>query len=296
MVLSYTVTMFALGYNFDFAQAKFLKTGSLYIKTQIIADVFIDGENEGRTSRFNNSFSLNKLTPQYYDIGVSADGYLPWSKTASISESLLTGFPSIYLVKANIEPVEEDLALASASFNEEDILINPADADALADMLKITASSIKKAEKGSGIWYVLASVDKHRPLYTIQGDTVKKISSDVQDFILNDNGTRVAWFTKSEVYVDWLEDTSNQPLRSKGDREMIMGTVLPFLKVEWFSTGEHLILADKNKIQFTELDGRGGRNAYTLFQTGSNIKDIVYKPGTGRILISVQDKIFSLSF
>lgn len=111
------VMVIAFGYSFDFDERRIIKTGSLRLKSQVGAVVFIDQVNKGETSIFN-SFSLSRLKPGKNEIAVQRDGYFSWNKPAQIIEGFLTEYPSIYLVKQ--EPtisVEIDISKASESFS-----------------------------------------------------------------------------------------------------------------------------------------------------------------------------------
>ena len=57
LILSSLVSLYALGYRYDFVNADLQKTGSLHASVSREAKVFVNGKYEGDTSVFGDSFS-----------------------------------------------------------------------------------------------------------------------------------------------------------------------------------------------------------------------------------------------
>src|SRR5437016_5063301 len=99
----YIVVLYALGYEYDFNQAKFLKTGSFSLKTNIPAEVYLNNKLVGKTSFLSNGFSYTMLLPRAYTITVKHAGNTIWKKKISIQEGVLEDFPRIVLLPQKLE-------------------------------------------------------------------------------------------------------------------------------------------------------------------------------------------------
>lgn len=90
------VILFARGYNFDFQNRSFTKTGIISVRSiPEQASVYINGQLATAT---NNN--IDNLTPGKYQVRVTKDGYTPWEKEVEVKQEVVTPieivlFPSV---------------------------------------------------------------------------------------------------------------------------------------------------------------------------------------------------------
>lgn len=123
-ILVSVVTLFlAFGYGYDFKDYRLVKTGSLSLRTNLGANVFVDNRLAGHTALISNLFSEKRLLPGKYTLRVEKDGFWPWRKVAEIQESLITDFSKITLIKKELSEeswsVSQKNKLASFFWGQE---------------------------------------------------------------------------------------------------------------------------------------------------------------------------------
>ncbi|MDP3731030.1 MAG: hypothetical protein Q8R34_00865 [bacterium] len=99
--VSTLVLIFAFGFRYDFKNNVLTKTGSLVLKPNTEAQIFIDDESEGRTSFLNNTFSKKQLLPGKYMVKVQKDKHFSWQKEVEVKEGLVSDFSRIVLFSQN---------------------------------------------------------------------------------------------------------------------------------------------------------------------------------------------------
>ena len=97
-ILSYLIVLYAYGYQFDFRDFKWVKTGSLVIKANAEAQVFIDDRARGKTSFISNTFVEKYLLPRRYDIRIEKEGFSSLIKGIEIKSGEVSQFLHIYLI------------------------------------------------------------------------------------------------------------------------------------------------------------------------------------------------------
>src|SRR3989344_908151 len=97
ILLSTLVLIFAFGFRYDFKNNVLTKTGSLVLKPNTEAQIFVDDELEGRTSFLNNTFSKKSLLPGKYKVKVQKDKHFSWQKEVEVKEGLVSDFSRIVL-------------------------------------------------------------------------------------------------------------------------------------------------------------------------------------------------------
>lgn len=95
--LSALVLMFAFGFRYDFKNNRFSKTGSIVLKPNLEAQIFINEELVGRTSFLNSAFSKKQLLPGKYTVRVEKDQSVFWQKEIGVEEGLVSDFSRIVL-------------------------------------------------------------------------------------------------------------------------------------------------------------------------------------------------------
>ena len=66
LFLSYIAVLYAQGYKFSFDDFRFYRTGSMYVKANSDAKIYLDDKLIGATSFLGNSKNINGLLPGIY--------------------------------------------------------------------------------------------------------------------------------------------------------------------------------------------------------------------------------------
>src|SRR5437870_1972190 len=98
LCLSYVAVLYAQGYKYSFADGKFYKTGSIYLKANRAADVYLNNLPTGSTSFLNHSFTIASILPGQYEVALADKDLYPWHKEITVQEGLVTEFPKIILL------------------------------------------------------------------------------------------------------------------------------------------------------------------------------------------------------
>lgn len=250
VILSFSVVFFALGYRYDFVQNKFLKTGSLELKTNISTEIYINEGLAGSTSFLSNSFSRGQLLPRTYSIRVQNEKYQPWHKLVKIEAGFLTSFPRIVLLP---QYFSEEVVASSSIRN---ISIKRFEFDKglaiIGNKQKLESVNLENGEiKIIKSWPSLA------PL-------VADSKNNQLVFADSPDGNKDAWFSGTEVWVKWIKDAGYQPLKVAGDRELVARFSQPVEGIQWFKDSEHLIASTSGILKFIEIDNRGGVNIFDI--------------------------------
>src|SRR3989344_3229997 len=95
---SYVVILYAQGYKYSFSEAKFFKTGSIFLKTNEDAKVYLNDKYLNSTSFFGNSYTISGLLPGQYTVRVQKDNFNFWIKKVLVEEGLVNDFSRILLL------------------------------------------------------------------------------------------------------------------------------------------------------------------------------------------------------
>lgn len=119
------VLSLAFGLTYDFEEHRLVKTGSLTLQIDQPAEIFIDDNSQGKTFLLSNTFSKRGLLPGEYRIKVAAEGFLPWEKSFTIAEGLVTDFSLVHLIREKL-PEENLIQLSELSrFNIQWLTASP---------------------------------------------------------------------------------------------------------------------------------------------------------------------------
>ena len=269
--LSYLVVLYAYGFQFDFKNLGWVKTGSLFVKTNFSdVQIFIDGQLNGKTSFLSGAFTEKYLLPESYNIRIEKDGFLSLSKNIEIRSGEVGQLAHIYLINAeeindfikNSEEEEEntnyfismtDGLLYHSLENEEKEKVSNEPVYIKNFKLKILRENI-----------YLASYDSKAPglfLLNQDGQWERLHLSPVTDLILSPDNKKMAIVGQNEINVLWLKDENESPYFKEGQKELVLGTDEKIKQVFWFKTGWHLIYLNENgQTRFVEIDDTGGRN------------------------------------
>jgi len=256
IIISFAVVIFALGYQYDFIENKFLKTGSIEIKVNVPADVYINEEFAGDTSFLGNYFSKGRLLPRTYNVRVENEKYETWHKLAKIEAGFLTNFPKVVLLAENLP--EEVVASSSIS----NLTIKRFDS---AEMLAVWGNR-QKLEMVS-----LLSGERKPFKPTLTPTPAKSaISPDENEkgySIAPDNNKKLM-FNEREIWIEWIKDSTSQPIKLAGDTELVTRFSQKVEDVQWYKDSEHLIASVGGILKFIEIDTRGGLNIFDITTIG----------------------------
>ena len=118
LILSYAMVVFALGYQYDFVQNRFVRMGSLRVVANTGAEVYINNKLEGKTSFLSNNFSKGRLLPRIYTTRLEKDGYHTWEKKITVVAGFFTDVPKVVLLPLEL-PIEP-AATSSFGFPMDD--------------------------------------------------------------------------------------------------------------------------------------------------------------------------------
>lgn len=246
LILSFFTVLFALGYKYDFVQNKFFKTGSLELKTNVGAEIYINDELTGHTSFLSDYFSKGRLLPHTYNVRVQGEKYQPWHKLVKIEAGFLSSFPRIVLLPLDFKEV----AVASSS---------------------IANLSIKRFDQSEGL-AIMGNKKKLEAINlksgTVNPYTQKASVPSVQSSgKISPDGNKNVWIKNQEVWVNWVKDSGYQPYRLDGDEELITRFSQIVEDVQWYKDSEHLVANVGGILKFLEIDDRGGINIFDIATT-----------------------------
>lgn len=270
-ILSYLVILYAYGYQFDFKNLGWIKTGSLFIKTNLSdTQIFIDGQLNGNTSFLSATFIEKYLLPGNYDIRIERDGFLPLSKNIEVKSGEVGQLAHIYLINAKeindfIENSEQEKENTDYFINKTDGLLYRIFENGKTEKISSEPVYIKNYKlKILREKIYLASSDSNAPgvfLLDSEGQWERLHISAANDLILSPDNKKMVILGPNEINVLWLKDESESPYFKEGQKELILETNEKIKQVFWFKTGWHLVyLTENGQTRFVEIDDTGGRS------------------------------------
>ena len=270
-VLSYLIVLYAYGYQFNFKNLGWIKTGSLFIKTNFSdAKIYIDGQLNGQTSFLSATFIEKYLLPRSYSIEIKKDGFLPLSKNIEIKSGEVGQLAHIYLINAEeitdfIENSEEEKENPDYFINKTDGLLYHSFENGETEKISSEPVYIKNYKlKILRENIYLASYDLKAPgvfLLDSEGKWERLHLSPTNNLILSPDNKKMAIVGQNEINILWLKDENESPYFREGQKELILGIGDKIEQVFWFKTGWHLIyLTENGQTYFVEVDDTGGRN------------------------------------
>ncbi|MEK7124868.1 MAG: carboxypeptidase-like regulatory domain-containing protein [Patescibacteria group bacterium] len=232
LVVSYVAITYSLGYKYSFREGRFFRTGALTLQVSTSANVYVNDKLEGSTSLLTNSFGFDRLLPGVYSIRAQRDGYTSWQKNVTVYEGLVTDFPNVLLL-----PTDDESGVKL--------------------MTEVREIFTTPVEKTADI------VLRQRALYRVVEERQELIAKDVYGYVLSEDGSRLLWWTPREIWVLWLSDTSYQPVKSNGNRELIVKSPTAIKRAQWFRGNDHIVF-EAAGYKIVEIDTRSGVNVIKL--------------------------------
>lgn len=249
VLLSYVVILYAQGYKYSFSEAKFFRTGSIFVKVNEDAKVYMNDKFLNSTSFFGNSYTISGLLPGQYIVRLQKDNFSSWQKKVSVEEGLVNDYSRIILLPESGE------AKKNLRIEIKDLLYpTPKPTPTLSP-------SVKPTPKPSPI-----PVSKE-PFYLKNGVLFKNMENGeterlaylVTDFALSPDGRKIAWWNSNELWVMWLSDTDYQPYHKTDDKDLITTFSAKIKNAAWFRNSDHIVV-DSAGYKVVEIDKRGGLN------------------------------------
>lgn len=252
---SYVIVLYAQGYKYSFSEARFFRTGSIFVKINEDAEVYLNNKFLNSTSFFGSSYTISGLLPGQYTVRLDRKNFNSWQKKISVEEGLVSDYSRILLLPKS---------------GDEAILLNQEITDLLYPTPKPTPSpSAKPTLKPSPIKTPIPSPKpaSTEPFYiklgvlfkTLDNGETERLAYLVNGFAISHDKKKLAWWNESELWVMWLSDADYQPYRKAGDKDLITKFSHKIKKADWFRNSDHIVV-DSNGYKVTEIDKRGGLN------------------------------------
>ncbi len=246
-LLSYVVILYAQGYKYSFSEAKFFRTGSIFVKANEDAKVYLNGKFLNSTSFFGNSYTISGLLPGQYTVRLQKDNFSSWQKKVPVEEGLVNDYSRILLLPESGE-AKDNLKI------EIKDLLYPAPKPTPKPSPTKTPSPSP----------VLVSTD---PFYIKNGVLFKNMENGeterlaylVAGFAISPDGKKLAWWNSNEFWVMWISDTDYQPYHKDGDKDLITSFSVKIKNAAWFRDSDHIVV-DSGGYKVMEIDKRGGLN------------------------------------
>ena len=269
---SYVAILYAQGYKYSFRDNKFVRTGAIYLDVNTDANIYFNDRLVGSTSFLGRSFSKGGLLPGKYTVRVTYDGYTTWQKKTVVEEGFVVDFPKIMILSES----EDERAKLIA---EIEGLLNVAKPEISPTLPILSPKTLEKQNRGSSISQPnsknLGEIGttsepsqsyfvKNKLLYKNDGNQLEVLAQNIVGFAMVGNESRIAWWnSNNEIWVMWLRDTSYQPYRKIGDKELLTRLSTRIKNISWFRDEDHIVV-DSLGYEIIELDTRGGINIIKL--------------------------------
>lgn len=242
------MVLFALGYKYDFVQKHFLKTGSLELRSNISAEIYINDKLSGETSFLTNSFSKGRLLPRTYRARVEKDGYQSWQKLIKVEAGFLASFPKIVLLPETFQ----DELVASSSIGK--ISVRKFD---ISNSLAI----IGDKQRLQGINVRTGKIQQIKQL----SDKPTSLANPTEThYVSSPDEEKTAWFNEREVWIKWEKNAGYQPFQKAGDVEFIARFDQKINDIQWYKDSSHLLISVGDILKFAEIDNRSGVNVFDI--------------------------------
>ncbi len=233
VLLSYVVILYAQGYKYSFSEAKFFRTGSINIKANEDAKVYLDGKFLNSTSFFGSSYTISRLLPGQYTVRLQKDNFSSWQKKVSVEEGLVNDYSRILLLPESGE-AKDNLKIE------------------MKNLLYPTPSPVGGSTE---LFYL-----KNGVLFkNMENGETERLAYLVTGFSLSSDGKKLAWWNSNELWVMWLSDTDYQPYHKAEDKDLIVRFSIKIKNAAWFRNSDHIVV-DSNGYKIVEIDKRGGLN------------------------------------
>ena len=235
--VSIIIILFAQGWNFDFNSFRVVKTGGIFIRTSISeAKIYVNDKYVGSTNGILNYTKLvDNLTPKKYSIFLYKENYYPWNKTVEVKSGLVSEQIAITLFPINFKKnkVTELPRQIISDFSIEN------------ETIKVVNNKKTGAAK----------------FYNISGSFVlsEKIKIATSTALISPDKNKKLYISNNQIWVNYLNDVKEEPIKSSGEKELIIDLETPILFFGWFNDSEHIIWLTDSELNIAERDNRGNK-------------------------------------
>lgn len=239
---SWVAVKYAQGYVYDWLSNAFVHTGAVAVTVNTNATLFVNDQKAGATSFLGNRVGKERLIPGTYTVRVARENYSSWQKTVVVQEGLLTDFPHVLILPTSADAQTELKQEASTSLGE-------------SRTLKNAIPKVKPAQVRVGDFLL-----KGDQLWDMRTASASVLATGVVGVTLTKDSSRILWWTRNELWVQWLRATDKQPYRVEGERQAITRFSVPIVRAAWFRDNEHIVADLGITYRIIETDTRGGTN------------------------------------
>ncbi len=250
-IASYVVILYAQGYKYSFTEAKFFRTGAIFVKANEGADVYMNNKFLNSTSFFGSSYTIRGLLPGQYTIRLQKNNFSSWQKKVPVEEGLVSDYSKIMLLPESGD-AKDGLK------TEINNLLYPAMKPILTPLPRSSpqSSPAKTPVPVSTAPFYL----KNGVLFkNMDNGETERLAYLVIGFSLSPDGKKIAWWNSNELWVMWLSDTDYQPYHKAGDKDLITRFSVKIKNAAWFRDSDHIVV-DSDGYKVVEIDKRGGLN------------------------------------
>ena len=269
-VLGYFIIIYAYGYQFDFENLNWQKTGSILIGTNLNdIEIYIDDRLKGTTSLISNTFTEKNLLPGEYSIRIKKKGFQELDKNVGVQSGEVVQLFHIYLPDS--DEIKSFIAKQKNEETEPVYFINKTNGFLYKNLgdnkfEKISSESVfikdfSVSQLDNNIY--LASKDTKAPGVFLLTDGEWKQIHEIAttELLLSPDKKKLAIVSPNEINILWQKDDSEPPYFKNRHKELVLRIGEKIEKAFWFETNWHLIYLTANgETHFIELDSTGGRN------------------------------------
>ena len=124
----------------------------------------------------------------------------------------------------------------------------------------------------------LINTDKELFIYN-EGDHdkyFKKLEGHIEGLQFSDDGKKMLFWSRNEIFVYFLRDWNVQPIRSENEIQNVTRYSEEINNTQWFKDYEHIIFSSGKYVKIIELDSRDHRNCMDILSTNIDDPYIVY--------------------
>lgn len=269
-ILGYLTLLYAYGYQFDFEEFNWQKTGSLLVSANLNdIQIYINDRLQGTTSLISNTFTEKNLLPEEYAIRIKKEGFKELYKLVEVKSGEVVQLFHIYL--PNPEEVKNFIGNQKPDEGKPLYFVDKKDGLLYRDLgnnnfEKISSESIRIKDFSVNFLdnnIYLASKDPKAPgVFTLNNGEWEQIyDTSTIELLLSPDKKKLAIISLNGINILWLKDDSEPPYFRKDHNEPVLKISEKIEKVYWFKTNWHLIyLTDNGKTHFIEIDSTGGKN------------------------------------
>lgn len=286
LILVPVITLYALGYSFDWDKKTFTATGAIYLKSYPSrAEIYINDKLRGRTNKL-----IGRLLPKAYDIEIIKEDYHSWEKTLTVKPGIVTKSNNILLI-----PFNPKISLA----DKENEIYSSFENPYLISLTKIT-ELIKRKSKYTIFNITNLNFDsRQEKLYFLSKNNLYSFEIDIEnpeDSILSDvltsNVVNYTIYKNGIIYLEYFTGKIHElNLTSLESAEFFEQVFPSFNQGKWIlSNNNEKLLSQKNEsveILWLKDDASINHKKGDIEKINFNqkINEIIWHPKTDEQLI-----------